>query len=146
MVERHEHAHLTGPAAAEAHARLVEYDRQVRFQGTLPRDRRQLAALVARHDPHVYPGRYVTCVHNPDRALCHNGTQQGPSLGDCQPLACRNVALTADNLGAWQQRLATVDTALAADTLAPYVRERLRTRRQDINRLLEPTTPEQAQS
>lgn len=60
-------------------------------------------------------------------------------------LACRNVALTTDNLDAWQQRLATVDTELADDTLALYVRERLRTRRQDINRLLDPTNPEQAQ-
>lgn len=150
MVERHEHERLTGPAADEAHTRLREYGRHVRFQGKVPRDRRQFAKLVAQHDPHVYPGRYVTCVHNPDRALCHNGTEHGPLLGDCQPLACRNVALTADNLGAWQDRLHTVDTALGTalvgeQTLAPYVRERLRARRDDISRLLTPTNPERNQ-
>lgn len=62
-------------------------------------------------------------------------------------MARRNVALTADNLGAWQDRLATVDTALdtalvGEQTLAPYVRERLRARRDDISRLLTPTNPE----
>jgi integrase len=146
MVERHEHEHLTGPAAEEAHARLHEYGRQVRFPGTLPRDRRQFAKLVAQHDPHVYPGRYVTCVHNPDRALCHNGTRKDPSLGDCQPLACRNVALTPDNLTTWQQHLATVDATLQpADALAPYVRDRLASRREDITRLVQPTDPEQDQ-
>ncbi len=143
MVDRHEHERLAGPAAEQAHARLREYGRHVRFQGKVPADRRQFAKLVAQHDQHVYPGRYVTCVHNPDRALCHNGTQQGPSLGDCQPLACRNVALTADNLTAWQERLATIDTALADDTLAPYVCDRLHARRHDISRLLAPTSTEQ---
>lgn len=103
----------------------------------------ELAKLLAQHDPHVYPGRYVTCVHNPDRALCHNGTREGPSLGDCQPLACRNVALTADNLNAWQELLATVDTALADDSLTPYVRDRLHTRRHDISRLLTPNSTAQ---
>lgn len=144
MVERHEHERLAGPAADEADARLREYGRHVRFPGALSRDRRQLAALVARHDPHVYPGRYVTCVHNPDRALCHNGTQQGPSLGECQPLACRNVALTADNRDAWQEHLTTVGSTLTTgDALAPYVRERLRQRREQIGDLLEPAAPPQ---
>jgi hypothetical protein len=77
-------------------------------------DRRQFAKLIAQHDPHVYPGRFVTCVHNPDRALCHNGNQTNPSLGDCQPLACRNVALTEHNLSAWGHQLSKVDSALQA--------------------------------
>lgn len=85
-------------------------------------------------------------MHNPDRALCHNGTREGPSLGDCQPLACRNVALTLDNLATWHQHLATVDKTLqAADALAPYGRGRLETRRQDIAWLVQPTAPEQDQ-
>jgi len=76
-------------------------------------------------------------VHNPDRALCHNGNQTDPSLGDCQPLACRNVALTKDNLTAWRDQLTKVDRSLeTGEFLAPYVHERLRTRRDQINRLL----------
>jgi hypothetical protein len=89
-------------ASGNHRTRLGEYNRHLRFQGRIPGDRRQLTKLLAQHDPHVYPGRYVTCVHNPDRALCHNGNQNDPSLGDCQPLACRNVALTDENLSAWR--------------------------------------------
>jgi hypothetical protein len=133
MVERHEHEHLAGPAADEACARLGEYDRQLRFQGIIPGDRRQFAKLITQHDPHVYPGRFVTCVHNPDRALCHNGNQTDPSLSDCQPLTCRNVALTKDNLTAWHNQLTKVDRSLeTGELLAPYVHERLRIRRDQI--------------
>jgi hypothetical protein len=140
MVERHDHDRLAGPAAQEAQARLCEYGRHVRFPGAIPGDRRQLAKLLARHDPHVYPGRYVTCVHNPDRALCHTGNQQGPSLGDCQPLACRNVALTTDNITAWQAQLTKLDSAFdTSDELAPYVRDRLQAHRQQIQQLLDQT-------
>jgi hypothetical protein len=61
-------------------------------------------------------------------------------------LACRNVALTPDNLTTWQQHLATVDATLhAADVLAPYVRDRLASRREDITRLVQPTDPKQDQ-
>jgi hypothetical protein len=38
----------------------------------------------------VYPGRYATCVFNPDKALCIRTTDAtgklGPTLGDCKPL------------------------------------------------------------
>lgn len=93
---------------------------------------------MARHDPHVYPGRFVTCVHNPDRALCHNGSAASPSPGDCQPLACRNVALTDANTAEWRQHLADIDHALEEepDVLAPYVRARLAQRRATIAKLL----------
>jgi hypothetical protein len=74
----------------------------------------------------------------------HNGNQTDPSLGDCQPLACRNVALTEDNLSAWGDQLSKVDSALqVGDALAPYVHDRLRARRGQISRLL--TTGEDAQ-
>jgi hypothetical protein len=121
MVERHDHARTSGPAAGEAELRLREFDGHARFAGTIPNDRRQLAKLMALHDPHIYPGRFVTCVHNPDRALCHNGSSNSPSLGDCQPLACRNVALTDANTTQWRRQLADIDRALDehADLLAP---------------------------
>jgi hypothetical protein len=139
MVERHEHTRLAGPAADEAGIRLQEFGGHVGFAGTVPADRRQLAKLMARHDPHIYPGRFVTCVHNPDRALCHNGTRTSPSLGDCQPLACRNVALTDANLAEWDQQLADIDRALDGDgtALAPYVRDRLTQRRTMIVKLID---------
>ncbi|MFE9328370.1 hypothetical protein ACIHDR_46860 [Nocardia sp. NPDC052278] len=137
MVERHEHEHLTGPAADEGRRRLVEYDRHIRFQGIVPRDRRQFAKLIAQHDPHVHPGRYVTCIHNPDKALCHNGNNTNPTMGDCRPLACRNAAITADNATAWHEHLRDIDRELDTDILTPYVTARLRARRDQIRRLID---------
>jgi len=81
-------------------------------------------------------------VFNPDKALClRAGTPsgQGPALADCQPLACRNVALTGDNLAAWQQHLAHLEQALGNATLAPYLRHRLAQQRDDIARFLKTT-------
>ncbi|WP_216912972.1 hypothetical protein [Nocardia noduli] len=137
MVERHEHESLTGPAAEEGRRRLAEYGRHVRFQGIVPRDRRQFEKLAAQHDPHVYPGRYVTCIHNPDKALCHNGNNTNPALGDCRPLACRNVAITADNTTAWREQLHDIEQELDNDTHTPYLTSRLRTRRDQIMRLID---------
>jgi hypothetical protein len=138
MVEGHDHGLLGGPAAKEAGIRLAEFGQHIRFAGIATTDRRQLAKLMARHDPHVYPGRFVTCVHNPDRALCHNGTSTGPALGDCQPLRCRNVALTTGNITEWHRHLDNITETLGnpGSALAPYVQQRLRQRRDEIVDLL----------
>ena len=143
MVDRHEHERLAGPAAEQAHARLREYGRHMRFQGKVPPTADNSPSSSPSMTRTSTPAATSTCAHNPDRAMCHNGTQESPSLGDCQPLACRNVALTTDNLNAWQERLATVDTVLADDSLAPYVRDRLHTRQHDISRLLTPNSTAQ---
>lgn len=51
---------------------------------------------------------YITCVNDPAKALCEKarrGNSEGlPSHGGCLPLACRNVALTAENIAAWGVR------------------------------------------
>ena len=131
MVERHEHHHLTGPAAAEARARVEEFGRHAGFAGIISTDRRQMLKLLSRHEPHVYPGALVTCVHNPDRALCTGG-RKSPSLIDCQPLACRNAAFSAQNTAAWQIQLSAIDRELAEAALPPYVAHRLAERRGQI--------------
>ncbi|GAA3082396.1 hypothetical protein GCM10020000_80490 [Streptomyces olivoverticillatus] len=97
-----------------------------------------------RNDPHVYPGEFVTCVYNPDRALCRRTTDgEGPSLPDCQPLKCRNVALSRQNKDALTTWLAQADGQLArADVVAPYVRHRLEHRRQEVADLLTAHTTE----
>ena len=91
-----------------------------------------------RHDPLIYPGQYVTCIYNPDRALCHrrDGTD-GPSLPDCQPLACRNVALTSPNIAALTHHQTELDQALQPrDVLAPYVRYRLEEQLAEVSAFL----------
>lgn len=79
-------------------------------------------------------GPRVTCVHNPDRALCRRSDgAEGPSLPDCQPLRCRNVALTSGNVTRMREALAAYDQQLARDEhLTPLIRYRLNARRQEI--------------
>jgi hypothetical protein len=138
LIVNHEHHRLRGPAAAEAEARLTEFERHVQFHGKVVNDDKRMKRHMDRHDPHVYPGRFVTCAHHADRALCWRGDgEDGPSLPDCVPLRCRNVALTAENVDAFVGYLATIDRMLAnGDALAPYVRHRLEQRRVEIARFL----------
>ncbi|MFD3612608.1 hypothetical protein ACFWXA_31990 [Streptomyces atroolivaceus] len=136
LITSHEFHRLTGPAAAEAESRLATFERHVQFDGKVINDRKRLQRHMDRHDPHIYPGEYVTCVHNRDRALCHRGDGvEGPSLPDCQPLRCRNVALTSENIAHMRDALADYDRELApgrAELLAPFERHRLQTLRQEI--------------
>ncbi len=105
-IDAHEHGSLTGPAAAEAARRLEGFGERARFQGIVIMDQARLRRLMARHDPAIYSGQYVTCVHDHAKALCEearHGRGEGlPDHGGCKPLACRNVALTAENTAAWQ--------------------------------------------
>ncbi|MDH6700424.1 hypothetical protein [Streptomyces sp. MAA16] len=128
---------LTGPAAEEAEARLAAMESEVQFLGKVITDRKRLDRFMRRNDPHIYPGEFVTCIYNPDRALCRREAAGGPSLPDCQPLKCRNVALTSDNKDAFTAWLGRLDAALAnATTLAPYTRIRLTEQRDDIAQFL----------
>ena len=127
LVTSHGQHPLTGPAAAEAEARLADLQRHVTFDGKVITDARRLRRIMDRHDPRIYPGQYVTCVYNPDRALCRRGGgATGPFLPDCQPLACRNVALTSGNIAALTVHRAQLEQALErGSVIAPYVRHRL---------------------
>lgn len=62
--------------------------------------------------------------------------RRGPFLPDCQPLKCRNVALTAENRDALNNWLTSIDKTLASGVLAPYVRDRLEHRRAEVAQLL----------
>src|ERR1700730_10553883 len=131
MIENHEHHDLRGPAAGEAQTRLDNLQRGRAYTGSVVNDQRRLLRIMRREDPHIYLGHFVTCVYNPEKALCRrqltaDGDQTKPDLASCQPLDCRNVALTADNLQALTDQLHKLDTHLAnADLLAPYVAHRL---------------------
>ncbi len=144
MVEGYEHQQLVGPAAQEAKARLEEFGRQAGFAGLVVTDERRLQLIMRRHDPNIHPGKFVTCIHNPDKALCWRpqgngqGNRQGPVLADCKPLACRNVALTTANLTAWREHLARLNQALSsAEVLAPYLRHRLAEQRDQVARFVD---------
>jgi hypothetical protein len=138
LIVNHEHHRLVGPAAEEAEARLAEFERHVQFNGKVFNDAKRMKRHMDRHDPHVYPGAFVTCAHHADRALCRRDDgEDGPSLPGCLPLRCRNVALTRENVDAFVAYLATLDRTLAiGDALAPFVRHRLQLRRAEIARFL----------
>jgi hypothetical protein len=112
-----------------------------RCQGTVVLDDSRLRRLMARHDPAVYPGEYITCVHDHTRALCekarHRRSEQLPDHGGCKPLACRNVALTPANTAAWQREIDRIDRRLASrPALPPLLRHRLEARRAEITAFL----------
>lgn len=97
----------------------------------------------------MYLGTFVTCVYNPDRALCRTSDDLGdgqPVLADCQPLACRNTALTPANRQALNGHLTKLEEALAnRDHLAPYVRHRVEEQHRETAAFLARHTPEPAE-
>jgi hypothetical protein len=144
-VEAHQHTQFTGPAADEAARRLGEFGERAGFQGKVVLDSSRLRRLMARHDPAVYPGEYVTCVHDHSKALCEkarNRRSEGlPDHGGCKPLACRNVALTPDNVASWHSEIDKITERLAArPPLPPLLRRRLEDRRTEITAFLDRTT------
>lgn len=147
MIENYEHRDLRGPAAGEAEERLTNLQRSRAYTGSVVTDPRRLLRIMRSEDPHIYLGHFVTCVYNPDKALCRRqlpvaGDQTVPDLANCRPLQCRNVALTADNLQALTDQLHQLDTHLArADLLAPYVAHRLTEQRRDLAALLDAVSP-----
>ncbi|MEU8003671.1 hypothetical protein AB0B66_21145 [Catellatospora sp. NPDC049111] len=137
MTSDHEHRALAGPAADEAARRLDRFAERARFQGTVVTDPHRIKRLMRRHDPYIHPGDYVTCAFNPDRALCQQRTDSSgtvrPSPSTCQPLDCRNAALTAENTNALHSEAARMDAELASrPTLPPLLLHQLTDRRNRI--------------
>jgi len=94
-----------------------------------------------RNDPAIYPGEYITCVHNAATALCEKAKRSRaeslPEYGGCLPLACRNVTLTAENVQAWQRELARIERRQAArPPLPPLLAARLTARHAEITEFL----------
>ena len=147
MTDAHEHTSLTGPATQEAIRRLADFADTARFAGIVLTDARRLERLMRRHDPAIYPGTFATCVFNPDKALCQQhrdtrGTTQ-PTVSNCRPLECANVALTADNLGALRRERDQITAELAArPSLPPLLVHRLQGRREQITQYLDRHAPE----
>ncbi|WP_329160515.1 hypothetical protein OHB49_13635 [Streptomyces sp. NBC_01717] len=141
MIDAHEHTELAGPAADEAARRLENFGHRARFQGTVVTDERRLKRIMGRDDPAVYPGIYITCVHDHKKALCERarrGRAEGlPDHGLCQPLACRCVALTGDNVTAWRQEVDRIDSRLATRPAPPpLLQHRLNQRQAEIENFL----------
>lgn len=140
MIDLHEHSELIGPASDEAERRLGELGERASFAGTVTTDRRRLLRIMTRHDPAVYPGKYATCVYNHSKALCRTragSPTDAPDMTDCKPLACGNVALTADNRAAWRTEIDTIEADLTTrPLLPPLIVDSLQKRRGQLQRFL----------
>ncbi|MBO7935666.1 hypothetical protein JTP77_006815 [Streptomyces sp. S9] len=148
MVDVREHHQIDGPAAAEAVRRLEALDRRVGFTGQVVLDPDRLKRIMRKHDPAVYPGKFITYVHDPAKALCEKARTTAveglPEHGNCQPLACQNVALTPENRRQWQAELDSIVTRLEASLPPPpLLVTRLRHRRDEIARFLDHRVPEE---
>ncbi|GGN64699.1 hypothetical protein GCM10011579_034420 [Streptomyces albiflavescens] len=134
---------LTGTAGAEAW--LAELARHAVLSGQVDTDESRLRRILARHDPHLYPGTFL--VYNLDRALCRAPTSPGdqPVMADCRPLACRNTALTCGTRLALRDHLNQLEAALSdSDRLAPYIPHRLEEKHRDTAAFLARHAPESA--
>jgi integrase len=141
-IDAHQHTQFTGPAAGEAASRLEEFGERAGFGGKVVLDDSRLRRLMTRHDPAVYPGEYVTCVHDHSKALCEKARSRRseglPDHGGCKPLACHNVALTPDNVATWHSEIGKITERLAArPPLPPLLRRRLEDRRTEITAFLD---------
>ncbi|MDY0909511.1 hypothetical protein [Microbacterium sp. CFBP9034] len=140
-IDRNEHTNLTGPAAQEAEQRLQKMGRDARFGGTVTTDRQRFLRLITVNAPAVYPGKYVTCVYTHSKALCRDQNQttdSTPDLGNCKPLACKNVALTEANRATWQAELTSIETELkSTPLLPPLLIAKLQDRQRQITQLLD---------
>lgn len=101
-----------------------------------------------RDDPAIYPGKYATCIHKHATARCQQRRDSHgefrPDLGGCQPLHCRNVALTAHNINNLREEVARIDRELAArPPIPPLLEARLRTRQAEITEFLNRNTPQE---
>lgn len=148
LADTHQHTDITGPAADEATRRLEHFALNADgFAGDVISDDHRLKRLMKRHDPAIYPGTYVTCVYRHDKALCRRDSEIAgptPELADCKPLTCRNVALTTDNIAAWNNEIGKIDRQLTRrPQLPPLLQHRLQQRRTDITAFLARHTPEQ---
>lgn len=141
LISEHEHPAFTGSAAPEATRRLDSFAEQARFPGHVVTDPRRITRLMQRHDPAIYPGTYITCMFDPTKALCQqrrdsNGTPR-PSPSTCQPLDCRNTALTRQNVRALGEETRRIDAELAQiPELPPLLVARLNERRTKITTFL----------
>ncbi|WP_020388917.1 hypothetical protein [Kribbella catacumbae] len=147
MTTDNDHDIAAGPAATEARRRLDEFATQARYTGLVLTDPVRIRRFLRNHEPNIFPGTYSTCVFNPDKALCQPRNdakdEPRPALGDCQPLECGNVALTADNITALNAELVHVETELKQrPALPPLLQHRLGARHDEIERLLNHQRPE----
>jgi integrase len=134
----HDGEHVSGPAADEYRQRVRAGHEQ--FAGRVLTNIRQARDMLANPTLQIYPGRAMTCVFDPAKALCLHCTGVGgvhvaPDLDDCRT-TCQNIAYTDRDIHHLRERAAGLHDLLG-DFLAPSPRyQRTRAERDRLRELI----------
>ncbi len=115
--------HVSGPAADNYRHRVNTA--QQKFAGRVLTSPGHVRDLVTNPLLQIFPGRGMTCVFDPAKALCQlrpaeDDVRRTPDQDDCRP-TCQNIAYTDRNIAEVRRR-ATELQALTDDHLAPSLR------------------------
>jgi hypothetical protein len=117
--------HVSGPAASAYRSRVeAAHDK---FGGRVLKNTQQAKDMLTNPLLQVFPGRAMTCVFDPDKALCQIRTSEGdktvtPDQTDCRP-NCRNKAYTDRDIASMRLEVAELQAAQET-SLAPSPRHR----------------------
>jgi hypothetical protein len=126
--------HISGPGADTYHHRV--HTGHAKFAGRVLANTRQARDLLDNPLLQIYPGKAMTCVFNPQQALCQiqrteGDTRRTPDQSDCRP-TCKNLAYTDTNIAELQARADQL-REIVADPFAPSLRRSRE--RQELDRI-----------
>ncbi|MBO0823795.1 MAG: hypothetical protein J2P27_08050 [Actinobacteria bacterium] len=115
--------HVSGPAADTYRHRVRAA--HARFAGRVLTNTKQAKDMLANPLLQIYPGRAMTCVLDPAKALCQlsgaeGSTRHTPDQHDCRP-NCQNIAYTDRDIGQLKTRAQELHK-IVDDPLAPSIR------------------------
>ncbi|QIZ39748.1 hypothetical protein FDZ84_23875 [Saccharopolyspora sp. ASAGF58] len=116
--------HVSGPAADTYRHRI--HTAHTKFAGRVVTTAKQAHDLLDNPLLQIFPGRGMTCVLDPNKALCQlfgaeNGIRRTPDKDDCRP-QCQNLTFTDSNITELQTRADRLKE-IVADPLAPSLRK-----------------------
>ena len=142
LTEDHRHLHdgeaVSGPAA-DAYRQRVHAGHE-QFAGRVLTTTRQARDLLTNPLLQIYPGRAITCVFDPAKALCQQHrtadvSRTTPDMDECRP-TCQNIAYTDRDIEQLRERAAHIQDLLG-DFLAPSPRHaRIRAERDRLQELI----------
>ncbi len=117
--------HVSGPAAATYRHRV--HTAHSKFAGRVITTAKQAHDLLDNPLLQIFPGRAMTCVLDPNKALCQlvgseSSIRRTPDQDDCRP-QCQNLAFTDGDIAELHARADRL-REIIADPLAPSLRTR----------------------
>jgi len=115
--------HVSGPAADTYRHRV--HTAQAKFAGRVLTSTKQALDLLGNPLLQIYPGRAMTCVLDPNKALCQlfgteSDPRRTPDQDDCRP-QCKNLAFTEGNIAELEVRAGQLHE-IVTDRLTPSIR------------------------